>query len=118
MRFLADENVPMPTVQRLRAEGHDVASASEETPGAADADLLVRAAREGRIVLRFDRDFGELIYRRSAPRPPGLVYFRVRPAHPEEPAERLLELLSAGEPELTDRLTVLEGSGVRQRALP
>jgi predicted nuclease of predicted toxin-antitoxin system len=77
-----------------------------------------RAVAEARIVLTFDRDFGELLHRRAAPAPPGVVYLRFRPAHPEEPAERLLALLAAGDVALEGRLTVLERGRVRQRALP
>jgi predicted nuclease of predicted toxin-antitoxin system len=118
MRFLADENVPAASVRRLRAEGHDVASASEDAPGARDADVLARAAAEGRVVLTFDRDYGELLYRRAAPAPPGVVYLRFRPAHPEEPAERVLALLAAGAVAREGHRTVLAHGHVRQRALP
>jgi hypothetical protein len=46
-----------------------------------------------------------------------VVYLRFRPAHPEEPAERLLALLAAGDVALEGHLTVLERGHVRQRAL-
>jgi predicted nuclease of predicted toxin-antitoxin system len=118
MRFLADENVPAASVRRLRFEGHDVACGSEDAPGAEDPGVLARAVAEARVVLTFDRDFGELLYRRGAPAPPGVVYLRFRPASPEEPAEQLLALLAAGDVALEGHLTVLERGRVRRRALP
>jgi predicted nuclease of predicted toxin-antitoxin system len=118
MRFLANENVPLASVRRLRRAGHDVSSASEEMPGADDRDVLARAAHEGRMLLTFDRDYGELIYRRAAPPPPGLLFLRFRARSPEEPAERVLALLAEPGVDLTGRLTVVERDVVRQRALP
>jgi hypothetical protein len=53
MRFLADENFPLPGVRRLRAAGIDIASVSEGSPGVADSDVLARAVREGRVLYLF-----------------------------------------------------------------
>ena len=56
MRFLANENFPLPSVRLLREAGHDVVSISEETPGITDSQVLSRAVSEQRIILTFDRD--------------------------------------------------------------
>lgn len=63
MRFLADENFPLPGVSRLRAAGIDIASVSEGTPGVADSDVLARGVCEGRVLLTFD-------IRNPTPQPP------------------------------------------------
>ena len=63
MRFLANENFPLPSVRLLREAGHDVVSISEETPGITDSQVLSRAVSEQRIILTFDRDYGVMIYR-------------------------------------------------------
>lgn len=118
MRFLANENFPPPSVRRLREAGHNVAAIVRDSPGAADTDLLARAAREGRIILRFDRDYGELIYRLGLPAPPGVIYFRLDPLVPEEPAERLLPLLAVPAPALAGNFTILERGRIRRRSLP
>ena len=62
MRFLADENVPLASADYLARLGHDVRSVTREGMGSPDAVVLARAEREQRIVLTFDRDFGELVY--------------------------------------------------------
>lgn len=65
MKFLADENFPRPAVEALRNAGFDVAWISEGQSGAADEQVLARAAAEGRTLLTFDKDFGELAFRNT-----------------------------------------------------
>ncbi len=117
MRFLANENVPLASVQRLRDEGHDTVAIIEESPGAKDPDILARAAIEQRILITFDRDYGELIYRLGLPAPSGVVYFRLEPAAPEEPATLLLQLLNVSGLTVESKFTVVERSHIRQRSL-
>jgi predicted nuclease of predicted toxin-antitoxin system len=118
MRFLANENFPRTSVNHLRKISYDIASVIEDSPGATDAEVLARAASEERIVLTFDRDYGELIYRLGMPSPAGVVYFRYAPLTPEEPAQDLLRLLNMEGVSLEGRFTVVERTQVRQRPLP
>lgn len=117
MHFIADENFPFPSVKLLRDAGHDVAAVIRDSPGATDEEVLSRAVRERGIILTFDRDFGELIFRRGISAPPSVVYFRFDPATPAEPAEYLLRLLEERVILLEDRFTVAEREQVRQRRL-
>jgi len=61
MRFLANENFPADAVTQLKAAGHDIVWVRTAAPGMKDEDVLAWAAREARIVLTFDKDFGELL---------------------------------------------------------
>ena len=45
MRFLANENFPLPSVHLLRQAGHDVVSITEESPGITDDRILVQRRR-------------------------------------------------------------------------
>jgi len=62
MRFLADMGVAQRIVEWLRAEGHDAVHLRDEglqrTP---NGEIFDKAATEGRIVLTFDLDFGEIV---------------------------------------------------------
>ncbi|ARV60106.1 hypothetical protein BZZ01_17070 [Nostocales cyanobacterium HT-58-2] len=118
MQFLANENFPRVSVIRLRSVGYDVVYITEDTPGIEDSEVLARALLERRIILTFDRDYGELIYRKRMRSPIGVVYFRYIPATPEEPAEDLLHLLNTERISLEGSFTVLERTQVRQRPLP
>lgn len=117
MDFLANENFPLFSVRLLRDDGYNVASVIEDTPGAKDEDVLKRAYEEKRIVLTFDRDYGELIYRHKLFVPVGIVYFRFDPSTPEEPAEILLNILAKGEVPILGKFTVIERGRIRQRTL-
>ena len=61
MRFLANENFPLQSLRILRQADQKVASVTEDSPGIEDAEVLARAADEQRVILTFDRDYGELI---------------------------------------------------------
>ena len=118
MRFLANENFPLPSVRQLRFVGYDVASITEDSPGIEDTEVLARAVDEQRVILTFDSDYGELIYRLRLPSPMGVIYLRFRPHTPEEPATLLLNLLQIEELQFEERFTVVDSSSIRQRPLP
>jgi predicted nuclease of predicted toxin-antitoxin system len=67
MRFLAHENIPGVAVAALSADGHDIAWVRSTAPGMTDPDVLAWAVREGRILLTFDKDFGELARNAALP---------------------------------------------------
>src|SRR3989338_4480357 len=77
MRFLADENFPAEAVSALRKNGHDVVWIRTEAPGSADPVVLERAQNEDRILITFDKDFGELAFRFGLPSSSGVVLFRI-----------------------------------------
>ena len=62
-RFLADENFLGDAVTALREAGHDIAWIRTDAPGSTDRQVLTRAVAERRILLTFDKDFGDLAYR-------------------------------------------------------
>lgn len=117
MRLLADENVPHPSVRVLREAGYDVESISELAPGAPDTEVLRRAQTECQVLITFDRDFGELVYHRGAPAPLGIIYLRLEPTDPAEPARILIALFANEEMNWTGRFTVADRECVRQRPL-
>ena len=86
MNFLADENFPRPALEALRKAGFDVAWISEGQSGATDEQVLARSAAEGRTLLTFDKDFGELAFRRGLPAECGIILFRLVPQMPAEAA--------------------------------
>jgi predicted nuclease of predicted toxin-antitoxin system len=77
MRFLANENFPGAAVTALEAAGHDIVWVRRAAPGATDPDVLAWAAREERVLLTFDKDFGELARGSTLPRTCGVILLRM-----------------------------------------
>jgi predicted nuclease of predicted toxin-antitoxin system len=117
VRFLADENVPLPSVDALSAAGHDVAAVARKHPGLADPRIFEQARREDRILITFDRDFGELVFARGSPAFPGVIYLRFTPRFPTEPGELLAEPAARPGLTFTGFFTVLDRAHMRQRPL-
>jgi predicted nuclease of predicted toxin-antitoxin system len=117
MDFLANENFPLSSVRLLREAGHRVVSILQEAPGSKDEDILKRACTEGLVILTFDRDYGELIYRHQDLTPAGVVYFRFGPVTPSEPADILRNIIDRADLSVIGKFTIVERGRVRQRAL-
>ncbi len=115
--LLANENWPRPALLALRAAGLDVEAVAESMPRASDTQVLRHAAAHGRWVLTFDRDYGELVFARSAPPPPAIVYLRQGAFAPAWPAQVVLDLLPQASWVL-GHLVVVVGRTLRRRPLP
>ena len=116
MQFLANENLPMASVRLLRQADFSVTAIVESSPGITDKQVLAIACNEKRVILTFDRDYGDLIYRKKLPTPEGLVYFRFTPQNPEEPAKILLWALGQNIA-LSGKFTIIEREKIRQKPL-
>lgn len=118
MRFLANENFPLASVDLLRKQGYEVVAIAEESPGMKDKAILQRAHNEKRVLITFDRDYGELIFKLNYPAPEGVLYLRFDPVTPEEPAIHVLNLLKLDDLTFGNKFTVSDRSQTRQRPLP
>jgi predicted nuclease of predicted toxin-antitoxin system len=62
VRFLADMGVAQRIVEWLRTEGHDAVHLREEgLQRMPNGEIFEKATSEGRIILTFDLDFGEIV---------------------------------------------------------
>jgi predicted nuclease of predicted toxin-antitoxin system len=118
LRILANENVPGPAIEAMRAAGHDVVWVLEGPRGLDDPAVLKRAQAEERIVVTFDKDFGELVYSGGADASSGVVLFRITTRSPKEAADRILRELTTRAGELPGHFTVVGDHRVRVVKLP
>lgn len=116
MRWLVNENFPAPSVAVLRASGHDVLYIADSHAGDDDADVLALAREEGRWLVTFDRDYGELLFARNHAPPSVVILLRVPSYRPDEPAAWLEHLLLEPK-DLLGKFTVFTGKTVRSRLL-
>jgi predicted nuclease of predicted toxin-antitoxin system len=77
MRILANENFPGDAVAALQLHGHDVVWVRTSAPGSSDQQILEWARVDDRILVTFDKDFGELAFRAKLPISSGIILFRI-----------------------------------------
>ncbi len=116
-RILADENVPGPAVIALRQHGHDIVWMHEEAPGTPDREVLARAQLERRVVVTFDKDFGELAFRLGAAAAFGVVLFRISAESPDS-AARVAVATFAERTDWSGNFVVVEDGRIRIRSVP
>ena len=117
MQFLANENFPLDVVEALRNEGHDVAWIRTDAPGSKDPDILRRAVTENRVLLTFDKDFGDLAFQFGLPSTCGIVLFRLQASS----SAALAIMVAAAVRSRTDwagNFSVVEPGRIRVRTLP
>lgn len=113
--FLANENFPRPSIILLRDHSYIIKSIQEDSAGIPDKEVIAMAVEMNLIILTFDRDYGELIFRYSKNNPPSIVYFREKGADPLFAGRLLIDLLSNATFSITNAFTVLEEKNIRQR---
>ena len=104
-------------VNALRAAGHDVLWARTEMPGEEDDEILKRAQAEERLVVTFDKDFGELAFRWGLPATCGVALFRLRACDPVRMLQRVVDAF-ANCTEWVGFFVVVEDFRIRVRPLP
>ena len=96
LRFLANENFPKGGIDALRRKGHDVLWMQTDAPGSKDPDILARAIAESRILLTFDKDFGEMVFRQGKDASCGVILLRPRLSDPDYVVRFTLAVYKAG----------------------
>ena len=109
MKLLADESVDGPIVARLRSDGHDIKSITEESSGVRDEVVLARARELAAVLLTADKDFGELAFRVGLPAP-----FWGRP---DADNKRVLEAINS-RTDWVGHFSVITEDRIRVRSLP
>ncbi len=92
MRFLIDENVSGSVIRYLRDQGHDVVCVADENVGMKDERILELAINTKRIILTYDTDFGDLVFRDRKPHG-GIVLVRLRVDNTNLHVEALTQFL-------------------------
>jgi Domain of unknown function (DUF5615) len=116
MRFLANENFPGAAVRMLQTLGRDITWVRTAAPGISDPDVLGWAVREARILLTFDKDFGELARASALPTACGVILFRVPMPGPADVGQFLVNLIAARD-DWAGHFSVVEPGRVRMRPL-
>jgi predicted nuclease of predicted toxin-antitoxin system len=114
MKLVADENIDLSVVARLREAGHVVLAVAEMDPGISDDVVLETANAGNAILMTEDKDFGELAFRQSLAHH-GVILVRLAGLPGASKATALIHLLQAHGHELTGSFTVVSPGMVRIR---
>lgn len=117
LRLLANENFPGDAVVALRQAGHDVIWVRTAAPGSSDPQVLAQAQVENRILLTFDKDFGELAFRSGLPATSGVILFRTSARSSEYVAQIAVAILSE-RANWAGHFSVIEDQRIRMTPLP
>ena len=114
MKLVADEGIDRQIVDALRADGQHVDAIAESCPGAPDELVLAKAAEIGALLLTFDKDFGELVYRQGRASA-GVLLVRLAGEASTRKAELVVRVVASREAELVGAFSVLESDRLRIR---
>lgn len=120
MRFLVDASLSPIVVQALADGGHEAVHVGEVLRlDAADEEIFNLAAREHRVIVAADTDFGEIVARRRTTLPSLVLFHRQVGRRPIEQAQTLLAQLGDIATDLAKgAIVVIEDERIRIRPLP
>ncbi len=115
MKLLANENFPLSSIKILKNAGHDIIGVGVDFQGVSDEEVIRLAQNENRIILTFDRDYGELIFKKGLRPDAGVIYLRWDDYKPDDPGKYLVEVFQSKEYRFDKMLTVIGEKTIRQR---
>lgn len=119
MRLLLDEALQDRLVERLEEHGHDVVHVRRlGMQGASDAEVMERAAREKRVLVTTDTDFGTILALSGGAEPSVILLRGVGDSVDERLAAILRAWPLASDDLAEGAIAVVEPQRVRLRRLP
>ena len=116
LRFLADESCDFGVVAGLRAEGFDVLLAADAAGRSVDADVIERAARERRVLVTEDKDFGWYAFVKGVDA--GVILIRFPGNARQLLVETMIRTVKQEQQRLAGCFTVVEPARVRIKPRP
>lgn len=104
MIYLANENISQISIELLRLKGFSILIIKENNRGISDRIVLQITKDHNAIILTFDKDYGEILFRENWFPAPSIVF-------------RKLYELSESNFQLNGFFTVIEEFGLRQRKI-
>ena len=117
MRILANENFPGDAVAALRLHGYDVVWVRTDAPGSRDQQILEWARADDRVLVTFDKDFGELAIRARLPVSSGIILFRISTPSSAHVARVAVAALDS-RTDWAGHFSVVEDGRIRMSPLP
>lgn len=114
-KLLADENIPQKTVQSLKQRGIDITSVTDTSLGLSDRAVLELGNVNERVIVTFDKDFGELVFRQRLDTK-GIMLLRFTPTSSEQIAEKIVQALTR-QTTIKNKIIVVKEDRIRVTSL-
>ena len=114
LKFLVDVGVGEKVEDFLYKNGYDILSVRKLNPRMSDSEVIDIAAKDNRIVITMDKDFGELIYN-SGLIHKGILLLRTENCSGDKKAKILSEILINYSSELEENFCVFSKDRLRIR---
>ncbi len=114
--IIADENIPLKSIQALRMEGFEIVSISERSPGISDLEIIKIAQSLSGYILTFDKDFGKLIFRLKL-KIDGVILLRIEPKAVDYVTEKIKGALFIIKNDPQTNFIVINDKNVRLRKI-
>lgn len=117
LRFLADESCDFTVIRALREDGYDVLAVGEFTSRSDDRELIEQAARDQRILLTEDKDFGWLVFVSQA-ESAGVILIRFPGNARETLAQTIKQIVADHDESLQGTFVVVQPGHIRVSQKP
>ncbi len=119
MKFLGDMGLAQSTLAWLRDNGHDAIHLRDQgLHRLSDSDITEKARKEGRVIITFDLDFGDIMAA-SGGTAPSVIILRLDDQRPQQVNSRLMQVLKeSSEPLVKGAVISVDENRHRVRMLP
>ena len=112
IRYLADENIPFVIINELKKEGLEIESIPTDKRGMSDREIMDYALMKDLVVLTFDKDFGQLVFKERM-QTKGIVLLRFPPTSPAKIKAIIKEVLEDKEFNPLGKFVVIHDTHMR-----
>ncbi|MEX2717676.1 MAG: DUF5615 family PIN-like protein [Candidatus Sigynarchaeota archaeon] len=119
-KLILDENIPREIALKLQQAGQDISYIREEQPGMDDEDIIAKSAKETRLIVTLDKDFGLLVFNRKL-KPFSVLLLRIYPVtmdRLELAISSVLASITTLPVEIEQKFMVYDGVNLRIRSMP
>jgi len=117
--FLLDENIASRVGAALSSLGYDIVTLRREEPGLEDDEIIDKSAREKRVIITQDHDYGYLIFNQNK-KPYSVLLIRIHNASPDLQKMYILqaiEFVTAQKIDYQGNFLVFNGNRLRVRPI-
>ena len=117
MKLLANESFPHASVLKLRHTGLDIIAIGEAFSSISEEEVMLFAIALERVILTFDRNYGELIFKHGYKPMAGVIYFRIESFTADSIFILVIELLNDVNLKIAGNFTVIDEENIRHRKI-